>query len=191
MGKIHLIVGGARSGKSTYAEKCAIATNASVTYIATALVTDTDMEARIRKHKESRPAQWPTIERYCSFGEITEDAAFKESSVFLLDCLTIMMSNLMFDQDVDYDEAPPEVIEKVENRIWDEIQALIQIIKTHHKSLIIVSNEVGMGLVPSYKLGNHFRDISGRMNQKIANLADEVTFVIVGQPLKLKEATND
>ena len=186
MGKIHLIVGGARSGKSTYAEKCAIESNQTVTYIATALVTDENMERRIEKHKESRPSSWPTIEQYKHFGDLDQKAAFQASKVFLLDCLTIMMSNLMFDQDVDYDQISPEALEQVEIRIWNEVETLLRVMQSNDKELIIVSNEVGMGLVPSYLLGNYFRDISGRINQKVANIADEVTFVIVGQPLKLK-----
>lgn len=186
MGKIHLIVGGARSGKSTYAEKCAVESNQTVTYIATALVTDQNMQRRIEKHRESRPSHWPTIEQYEHFDDLVHHEAFRTSQVFLLDCLTIMMSNLMFDQEVDYDQISPDALEQVEMRIWNEVETLLHVMRSNDKELIIVSNEVGMGLVPSYLLGNYFRDISGRINQKVANFADEVTFVIVGQPLKLK-----
>jgi len=186
MGMIHLIIGGARSGKSTYAEKCAKEDSRNVLYLATAIVTDADMEARIQRHRESRPQTWATIERYKGFESLEKDPRFMSAEVVLLDCLTIMMTNLMFDVPIDYDDTTPEVVDDVEQTIWREITTLLEVAKSSNKTLIIVSNEVGMGLVPSYKLGNYFRDISGRMNQRIAALADEVTFVAVGLPLKLK-----
>ncbi len=186
MGTIHLIIGGARSGKSNYAEKCAKESLKKVLYLATALVTDADMAARIEKHRESRPQDWETIELFKQFELLAEDERFLNAEVLLLDCLTIMMTNLMFDAPIDYDVATPNEVDEIERHIWKEIDALLEISKSNDKTLIIVSNEVGMGLVPPYKLGNYFRDISGRMNQRIAAIADEVTFVAVGLPLKLK-----
>lgn len=185
-GNIHLIIGGARSGKSTYAEKCARELSETVLYLATAVVTDEDMAQRIQKHRETRPQSWPTIERFKAFEEIIDSPEFQSSEVLLLDCLTIMMTNLMFDEPIDYDHVAPEQLISVESKIWMEIEKLLTLAKTSGKHLLIVSNEVGMGLVPSYKLGNYFRDISGRMNQKVAAIADEVTFVAVGLPLKMK-----
>jgi adenosylcobinamide kinase/adenosylcobinamide-phosphate guanylyltransferase len=99
-----------------------------------------------------------------------------------------MMTNLMFDEPIDYDLTTQEVVNTVEEKIWQEVKALLEVAKAYDKKLLIVSNEVGMGLVPPYKLGNYFRDISGRMNQRVADIADEVTFVAVGLPLKLKGA---
>lgn len=186
MGTIHLIVGGARSGKSTYAEKCAKAHSAQVLYLATATVTDADMAARIQKHRESRPQNWETIERYKGFELMNIEERFINAEVILLDCLTLMMTNLMFDEAIDYDQTTPEVVNAVECKIWQEVSALLEVAKSNDKRLIIVSNEVGMGLVPPYRLGNYFRDIAGRMNQRVAEIADEVTFVAVGLPLKLK-----
>jgi len=186
LGSIHLIIGGARSGKSTYAEKSAKTLSNNVLYLATAVVTDEDMATRIKKHRENRPCEWPTIERFKNFDSIKGEVDFKKSDVLLLDCLTIMMTNLMFDIELDYDHITAEALEKIEQNIWIEIEALLQLAKNEDKHLLIVSNEVGLGLVPPYKLGNYFRDISGRMNQKVAAIADEVTFVAVGLPLKLK-----
>jgi len=187
---IHLIIGGARSGKSTYAEKCAIEVSkqrsTQVLYLATAIVTDVDMAVRIEKHRSSRPQIWATIERYKGFDAMIHDVRFIEAGVMLLDCLTIMMTNLMFDAPIDYETTTPEALDCIEENIWSEITTLIEVSRLYDKTLIIVSNEVGMGLVPPYKLGNYFRDISGRMNQRIAKIADEVTFVAVGLPLKLK-----
>lgn len=188
MGVIHLIIGGARSGKSTYAEKCAKEASDNVLYLATAIVTDSDMAARIQRHRESRPQTWETIERFKGFQSLGTDERFINAEVILLDCLTIMMTNLMFDEPVDYDLTTQEVVNAVEQKIWQEVKELLEVVKANDKILFIVSNEVGMGLVPPYKLGNYFRDISGRMNQRVAEIADEVTFVAVGLPLKLKGA---
>jgi adenosylcobinamide kinase/adenosylcobinamide-phosphate guanylyltransferase len=188
MGAIHLIIGGARSGKSTYAEKCANEASQQVLYLATAIVTDSDMAARIQRHRESRPKTWETIERFKGFDMLVDDERFIKSEVILLDCLTIMMTNLMFDEPINYDLTTQEVVNVVEQKIWLEIKGLLEVAKKHDKKLFVVSNEVGMGLVPPYKLGNYFRDISGRMNQRLAAIADDVTFVAVGLPLKLKGA---
>lgn len=185
-GTIHLILGGARSGKSTYAEKMAIGKGAPVVYLATGIVTDADMADRIEKHRKSRPAEWQTIERFLGFAALIDMEGFHDAGVLLLDCLTVMMTNLMLDSGLDFDEATPEAIERLEHHIKDEIDALLDLVMTSGKHLIVVSNEVGLGLVPAYKLGNYFRDISGRMNQHVAKRADEVTFVVAGLPMKLK-----
>ena len=186
MNKIHLIVGGARSGKSAYAEQLANEISSKVLYLATAVVTDEDMANRIKRHQDSRPSHWKTIEMYKSFERLERDKRFAASDVVLLDCLTILMTNNMFDAPLDYDTATAKEIEQIEEQIWKEIITLMEIIKKREKTLIIVTNEVGMGLVPAYRLGNHFRDISGRMNRRVAEHADEVVFVAVGIPLKLK-----
>jgi adenosylcobinamide kinase/adenosylcobinamide-phosphate guanylyltransferase len=185
-GRIVLILGGARSGKSSYAEDMAKKLSEKVLYVATALITDEDMADRIRKHRESRPESWPTAERYKQFELLAEESTFKASEVILLDCLTLMMTNLMFDTEIDYEQATPELIEGIEARIKKEIDALIEVASQSQKTLLIVSNEVGLGLVPSYKLGNYFRDISGRMNQYVAHIADEAVFMVSGLPIKLK-----
>lgn len=184
--KIHLVLGGARSGKSAYAEQLAKNLSNKVLYVATALITDDDMAERIRKHRESRPGNWPTAERYKQFHELKNNLDFESSEVILLDCLTLMMTNLMFDSDLDYDQATSEQIDEKESFIKYEIDGLIDLVKQNHKTLIIVSNEVGLGLVPAYKLGNYFRDISGRMNQHVARIADEAVFMVSGLPMKLK-----
>ena len=190
LSKIHLIVGGARSGKSAYAEQLAKDISSKVLYLATAVVTDEDMANRIKRHQESRPAHWKTIEMYKSFERLEKDDKFTSADVVLLDCLTILMTNNMFDVPLDYDTATPYEIEQVEESIWRELRSLMEIIRKWNKTLILVTNEVGMGLVPAYRLGNHFRDISGRMNRRVAEQADEVVFVAVGIPLKLKGGQN-
>lgn len=187
MSQVHLIVGGARSGKSTYAERIVKTYSEKVLYIATAIVTDADMQARIDKHIAQRPTYWSTIERFKGFETLHHEAVFHNAQVILLDCLTIMMTNLMFDEEnVDYEHILPERLERIEQKILLEVKQLIDQVRRFDKTLIIVSNEVGLGLVPPYKLGNYFRDISGRVNQYVAEISDEVTFVAVGLPLKLK-----
>lgn len=188
-GKIHLILGGARSGKSTYAEQLVKALSEDVLYIATAIVTDDDMADRIEKHKMGRPLNWCTLEQFKSFETLVHLEAFKRSEVVLLDCLTVMMTNLMFDTDVDFENTTPAVISDIESKIKGEINCLIESVRCTDKQLVVVSNEVGLGLVPAYKLGRYFRDISGRMNAHVAKLADEVTFIAAGLPLKLKGET--
>lgn len=185
-GSIHLILGGARSGKSTYAEKKAKSLGDNILYLATAVVTDVDMADRIDKHKKSRPATWQTVEQFKNFENLAFCDAFYDADVLILDCLTVMMTNLMFDVPINYDEAKPSEIETLERSIKEEIDKLLDLVLKSGKKLLIVSNEVGLGLVPAYKLGNYFRDISGRMNQHVAQIADDVTFVAAGLPLKLK-----
>lgn len=188
MSKVHLVVGGARSGKSEYAESCAKALSEKVTYIATAIDTDGSMADRIKKHIESRPATWPTIEQHHNFKSIIGHKDFVGADVILLDCMTVMMTNLMFDYHQDYETIQHEQLQKVESNIMSEFDDLINNCRKNEKNLILVTNEVGLGLVAPYKLGNYFRDISGRVNRYVATLADEVTFVAVGLPLKLKTA---
>ncbi|GAB6106193.1 bifunctional adenosylcobinamide kinase/adenosylcobinamide-phosphate guanylyltransferase [Fusibacter bizertensis] len=186
MSKIHLIVGGARSGKSSFAEDCAKKQTEKVVYLATAIVTDEDMKHRIEKHQLDRPSYWYTFERYRNFNAIAKQPEFLAADLLLLDCLTVMTTNLMFDAHQDYDSISKDKLIEIEQLILAEIDELIDIAEQYNKSLILVTNEVGMGLVPAYKLGSYFRDIAGRVNRHVAARADEVTFVAVGIPLKLK-----
>lgn len=184
------ILGGARSGKSTYAEQKAHELSdkmsAHVLYIATAIAFDEDMKDRIKKHQAARPNHWHTIEQFKDFNllEVKED--FKQSSIILLDCMTLMVTNLLLQYEVDFDHVKRTVIDEIEQDILKEVGDLLSICKQHGKELIIVSNEVGLGVVPAYRLGNIFRDIAGRINQRLAKEADEVFFLASGLPLKLK-----
>ncbi|TCK98627.1 adenosylcobinamide kinase /adenosylcobinamide-phosphate guanylyltransferase [Natranaerovirga hydrolytica] len=186
MGKVIMVTGGARSGKSTFAEKKTNGIGQSISYIATAKAIDKDMSDRIEKHKASRPKGWHTFEMYQGFDHLLKDPHFINSDTFLLDCITIMITNIMFDQDLDYDTCSLEAIEKVEADIIKVINGLIGLMKEQEKNLIVVTNEVGYGLVPAYRLGNIFRDIAGRVNQYLAELSDEVYLVVSGIPVKIK-----
>ena len=181
-----LITGGARSGKSRHAEELCKNMGGKVCYIATAKAIDADMEDRIKKHKASRPEEWKTLERYDGFDTLAKNETFLSCDTFLLDCITIMITNIMFDQNVDYDTCTADILDEVEENVRKEIEELLRIMKLYSKNLVLVTNEVGMGLVPPYRLGSIFRDIAGRMNQYIAQEADQAYLVVCGLPQKLK-----
>jgi adenosylcobinamide kinase/adenosylcobinamide-phosphate guanylyltransferase len=184
MGYLIFVTGGARSGKSTYAENLANRSSKPVVYIATAIAFDDGMKDRIAKHQEQRPKHWKTIEQYKNFETMKDDPAFQNAEVVLFDCMTVMITNNMLDCEVDYDTCLMEKIGEIEQAIKKQVEMLLEVCKD--KIMIIVSNEVGLGLVPSYKLGSYFRDIAGRMNQLVASRADEAYFTVSGIPMKLK-----
>ncbi len=166
-GTVDLVIGGARSGKSRHAEQLAQESGLSVTYIATAEVRDAEMAARIAHHRASRPAHWRTLEAPMALAETLHGAANANTCV-LVDCLTLWLSNLML--------AEKEA----------EIDTLLDILPKLPGKIILVSNEVGWGIVPENALARRFRDEQGRLNQRIAALADNVTLVTAGLPLMLK-----
>lgn len=180
------IIGGARSGKSTYAELKAKEYGNKVVYIATAVVTDESMAERVKKHKKQRPESWGTIEMYSDFKRLSEIEEFMDSEVVLIDCLTTLIGNYMFDSKINFDTCLPDEVNKLEVKITEELFSLIDVCKANGKRLIMVSNETGLGVVPPYYMGNYFRDISGRINQKITQTSDFMYFVLSGIPVKLK-----
>ena len=186
MGHLTFITGGARSGKSRYGEDRAKADGGQVTYIATAIPFDEGMKDRIAHHRASRPAEWPTIEQYRDFENLPDNPDFISADVILLDCLTVLTTNLMMDYDVDYDTVPIEKVWEIEKEILRQITVVIDVCMAADKETIIVANEVGLGLVPAYKMGSYFRDIAGRVNQMVAARADEVYFTVSGIPMRVK-----
>ncbi len=177
---IHLILGGARSGKSTYAEKLASETGLSVTYLATAQVYDDEFGARVQHHRERRPKHWQLIEApHClaaALETINSKANKHEDAVVIIDCLTLWLAQCICPEC-----APPEGVD------WTQERAkLLEILPTLHSNIILVSNEVGMGIVPLGEINRQFQDEQGRLNQAVAALADEVFFIAAGLPLKLK-----
>ncbi|NLZ54528.1 MAG: bifunctional adenosylcobinamide kinase/adenosylcobinamide-phosphate guanylyltransferase [Thermoanaerobacteraceae bacterium] len=184
--KSTFITGGARSGKSRFAEKEALKTGKNVIYIATAQALDEEMAHRIKLHRQRRPENWTTVEepRYLSrvLKEIEPDKRYDGFDIVLIDCLALLVSNWL-------------PLEKVsDTALWDnlradllaEINAMILEMKRMQKDFIIVSNEVGLGLVPEYPLGRLYRDLLGEVNQIVAAAADEVVFMVSGLPMKLK-----
>ena len=183
MGKLILITGGARSGKSTYGEKLAKEMGKNITYIATAIPFDDGMKDRIKKHRASRPP-WPTIEKYKEFEKLAEHPDFISADLVLLDCMTVLITNEMMDTGLDFDQVPFDQIDEMEKDIQKQIKYILD--SRGDKNLIMVGNELGMGLVPPYRIGRIFRDIAGRVNQLVAAQADEVYFCVSGIPMKIK-----
>ncbi|GAA0739243.1 bifunctional adenosylcobinamide kinase/adenosylcobinamide-phosphate guanylyltransferase [Clostridium oceanicum] len=181
-GKVVLITGGVRSGKSEFAEEL-LNDKEDVLYIATAKTLDKEMEDRVYIHKKRRKNSWKTYEGY-------KDLNYKlkeyDEKYILLDCVTNMITNLMFDEKIDYDKAKFEELEDILKNIKNEFYNLIKKVRDSGKTIVFVTNEVGYGVVPEYKLGRIFRDFSGNINKYIASLSDEVFLVSCGIPLKLK-----
>lgn len=185
MGKLILVTGGARSGKSSHAEELAKACGSHVLYIATSIVTDGEMEQRIKKHREQRPSWWETLEAYKDF-DICIGKKTENKSAVLLDCITVMTTNLMLERLSDIDNISPENSIEAEDYVRHEMDKLISAAMESSIPFILVTNEVGMGIVPEYPLSRLFRDIAGRVNQTLSKAADEVYFCVSGIPMKIK-----
>ncbi|MEM7114769.1 MAG: bifunctional adenosylcobinamide kinase/adenosylcobinamide-phosphate guanylyltransferase [Chloroflexota bacterium] len=178
MGKrLTLILGGARSGKSSYAEKLAAEAGGSVLYVATAEAGDEEMEQRIVAHQAQRPSSWTTLEATEQVGHaITKQPPHE---VILLDCLNMLVSNVLLANE-------KEGAERIQTAVQAELDSLLTSYQQQNGHWIIVSNEVGLGLVPVYSLGRLFRDELGRANQHLAAAADEVLFMVAGLPMIVK-----
>lgn len=172
MSKIIFILGGARSGKSTYA-LCLAKKYRKTAFIATCQPLDKEMRERIRLHKEARPKHWKTFEEPLDVGPLLEKIG-NEFDCIVIDCLTLLVSNLILGG-------------YKEEGIFEKIKAMLASLKKKKARVIMVSNEVGLGLVPANKLGRDFRDAAGKVNQIIAKEANEVFFIISGMPLKLNK----
>lgn len=165
-----LILGGARSGKSALAERRALDSGLAVTYVATAESGDGEMAARVAIHRERRPAAWHTIEAPIDLaGALTRSAAAER--LLLVDCLTLWLSNRLLQDAEDAEHA---------------IRELVEVLPGLPGRQLLVSNEVGLGIVPDNALARRFRDFAGRLNQDVAAICDHVTFVAAGLPLTLK-----
>jgi adenosylcobinamide kinase/adenosylcobinamide-phosphate guanylyltransferase len=178
-GKLIFITGGARSGKSNFAEKMALSSGKKVTYLATGQPLDQEMADRIKKHQTKRPTGWETYEEPIEVCELVSRLG-KEKEVILIDCLTLLVSNLLLREKHKVGDL------KREEEILLEIEKLTEIFYQVPAQIILVSNEVGMGIVPDHPLGRVYRDILGRANSIIAEKADEVFMMISGIPLKIK-----
>lgn len=180
-----LVTGGARSGKSRHAETLAAAFG-RVLYIATAIPFDGEMEARIALHRERRPGHWLTLEAFKDLDRQLEPLKDQFDGV-LLDCLTVMTTNLMFDDpSFDPDTADEPTKASLEARVLEQVLRVCRWLKANGKGAILVTNEVGMGIVPENRLARYFRDVAGRVNQLAAQEADEAWLVACGLPLRLK-----
>lgn len=171
-----LILGGARSGKSRFAQEVAEMLGKKVLFIATGEPRDEEMKARIAEHKKSRPPTWKTIEApYDTLEQIREHAS--EAEIILLDCMTLLVSNLLAGKSRDKD---------IEATILSYIEELAVLLDRTGVSWVVVSNEVGMGLVPEARLGRIYRDVLGKANQLLARYATDVFLMVSGIPVKIK-----
>lgn len=179
MGKhLTLVLGGARSGKSAFAQKMAEESGQSVLFVATATAGDEEMAERIAVHKASRPPQWRTLEAPLNVGKRIRCEL--ETDWVLLDCVTLLASNILFSIGEPVDES---IYRAAMDKEIEEIFATYQY---QASEWVIVSNEVGLGLVPPYPLGRVYRDALGRANQHLAKMADAVIFMVAGIPWRTK-----
>lgn len=172
-GRLVLVTGGVRSGKSRFAEELAIKTAQEVIYVATARITDEEMARRVAKHKSRRPDYWRTVEEPWDLKRALQEWG-QAGRTILVDCLGTYVTNLLVEKGIKEEEANLA------------LKDFARVAWSSPADVIIVSNEVGWGVVPSYPLGRIFRDLLGSANQEIASLADEVYLVVCGLPVEIK-----
>lgn len=185
MGKIILVTGGARSGKSTFAEAY-LKDKDPVLYVATAIAYDEEMQWRILHHQKSRSRQWETLE---AFAHILEKLKQKNTSYggILLDCITVMLTNLLFlKEDLQEDRYDVAFWTTFEEDMNKELRQLLVYFRGLSGDTVLVTNEIGCGLVPETPFSRAFRDVAGRINQLLAKEADEVYLLVSGLSLQLK-----
>ncbi len=182
MGRLILVTGGARSGKSRFAQERAAMLQATaggtVAFLATGQRVDEEMDARIDRHQRDRPADWETVEAPLGAEQRIAELV-QNHTVVLLDCLTLLVSNVLWEAR----EAAPDVIEE---RVRKAAASLCAGARAGDATVIVVTNEVGMGLHPDHPIGRLFRDVAGRANQIVAAEAEEVVFMVCGLPMRVK-----
>lgn len=173
MSRVILVTGGGRSGKSRYALERAMTYEKRV-FVATAEPSDDEMRERIARHKQERGDSFVTVEAPIDLAPALEREATKDIDVALVDCLTVWTGNLMHFRHITDTNTP-------------QVEALIAFLNQPPCDIILVTNEVGMGIIPENAMSRKFRDIAGRLNQTIAELADEVVLVVSGIPVRIKK----
>ena len=177
-----LVIGGARSGKSAHAETLALASGRQLIYIATAQAGDAEMRARIAHHRERRDSRWTTVEETMALGAAIEKYS-RPDTLVLVDCLTIWLSNLLFAERTEFPAvgtiAPPACFDQ-------ERAALLQALEDAKGELILVTNEVGQGVIPQGAVSRWFVDEAGRLNQAVAARCERAVLIVAGLPLVLK-----
>ena len=180
-----LITGGARSGKSHFAQELAAGLGEPVLFVATAEAGDDEMRYRIQQHRQARPASWRTLEVTTGIGrEISRHAA--GARVVIVDCITLLVNNLLSQHANQSAGNSDESL--LEEAVVTEIDELLETMKTVAASFIMVTNEVGLGLVPANPVGRWYRDLLGRANQMLARQVDQVYLLVAGLPLLIKPA---
>ncbi len=171
-GSVTLVLGGVRSGKSRYAQQLA-GQSSRVVFVATAKATDDEMLAKIQRHCDERPKEWLTVEEPLEIAKVLAERDL-ESEVIVVDCLTLFAAHLL--------EADGED----EGAIERGIERLCAALRVARCPVVLVSNEVGSGVVPEYAAGRRYRDLLGEINQRVARIADDVVLMVAGLPLALK-----
>jgi adenosylcobinamide kinase / adenosylcobinamide-phosphate guanylyltransferase len=193
--RLILILGGARSGKSAFAERLAANSGRTVAFIATATADDDEMRERIARHRASRTREWHTLEEPLDLaGAVLQ--AYKLADVVLLDCITLWLGNMLMQESgqVESDDKGKEATSNLfDERALKQIEALLAVIQSAepHKTLIVVTNEVGLGIVPAYALGRVYRDTLGYVNQMLAQAADRVYLMVAGLAVDIKRLQID
>ena len=191
--RLIVILGGARSGKSAFAERLAANSGRSVAFIATATAGDDEMRERIARHRASRPKGWHTLEEPLGLARAVHRAA-ELADVLLLDCMTLWLGNVLLHESGRREKDEEAEVEfHTTGGLFDEvalkeIEALLSAVKLlgPNKTLIVVSNEVGLGIVPAYPLGRLYRDTLGYVNQRLAQAADRVYLMVAGMAVDIK-----
>ena len=172
MGKLTLITGGTRSGKSRWAVRMASEREEPVTFVATLIPGDeAEMRERVKRHRADRPAHWETVEEARDLARVFEGAI--RAGTVVVDCLTLYVSNLLLDG-------------RSDDEILENVAHACEQMKRSSAEIIVVTNEVGWGIVPDHAMGRRFRDVAGLVNQKVAETADEVYMVSCGIPIRIK-----
>ncbi len=172
-GKIIFVTGGARSGKSSFALKKASLVTGGKVFLATAEAIDPEMKERIEKHRKDRGEEWETYEEPLNVSGVIEESS-ERCNVLVLDCLTIWLSNVMW--------AGSDVLREIDNLA----STLKRFSDNSSATLFIVSNEVGLGIVPENETARRFRDLAGALNQRVAGISGEVYWIVAGIPVKIK-----
>lgn len=180
---MYLITGGARSGKSSHAERL-VSASERVLYIATSKILDPEMAERIAHHRASRPAHWRTVEQYRGWPSLIGPRNDPQEAV-LLECITTLITNIMYDAAGSTPEDEWDFA-YMEHEVNQQIDELIAACAACPAPVFLVTNEVGMGIVPENRLARHFRDIAGRVNQRLAAQAEAVWLVVSGIGVKIK-----
>ena len=190
MSSISLITGGGRSGKSSFAEKLAAEASAKrqtgVLYVATGLAIDEEMTDRIARHRAARPKDWITWERYRGFADIERELKNGGFGVILLDCIAGLLMGILFEESPNADDCTIEQFERVEALSIAEIDEICSYAKRQDNDLILVTNEIGMGVIPETRYSRLYRDALGRINIHSAKVADKVVLMVAGLPVMLK-----
>lgn len=179
-----LVTGGGKSGKSRFAEELVERGGKEILYIATAQAFDQEMEQRIRLHQQRRPQTWKTHEGFLSLERVLEEN--RNADGILLDCVTLWLTNLCFHFGGLEEET--FVYENIRKQIETEVDQFLTVAKSMGIPVVLVTNEIGLGLVPETKFSRFFRDLAGEVNERLAREAESVYFVVSGIPLQIKGA---